>query len=100
MCINNAWGTVCDDRFGNEDAAVACSQISGYSRQQASAITHHSTARGQGPIFLSDLNCVGTEANLLSCRREDNLFVGQHNCNHSNDAVIRCFGRFKSFTSL
>ncbi len=91
---------MCDDRFGNEDAAVACSQISGYSNQEASVIQHHSSAGGQGPIFLSDLNCVGTETNLLACRREDNLIVGQHSCNHSDDAVIRCFGKFKSLCNL
>ncbi len=93
MCINNAWGTVCDDRFGNEDAAVACSQISGYSRQEASVIQHHSSAGGQGPIFLSDLNCVGTETNLLACRREDNLPIGLHTCSHDQEVSIRCSGK-------
>ena len=31
VCVNNAWGTVCDSRFGSEDAAVACSGLSGFS---------------------------------------------------------------------
>ena len=97
LCINNAWGTVCEDRFGNEDAAVACSQISGYSRQEASVVTRDFSTMGQGPIFLSDLNCIGDEANLLACMREDNLIVGQHNCNHSRDVAIRCLGRLNTF---
>ena len=27
VCINNAWGTVCDDQFGFEDAIVVCRQM-------------------------------------------------------------------------
>ncbi len=30
VCINNAWGTVCDDRFDSLDATVACKQLEGF----------------------------------------------------------------------
>ena len=30
VCINNAWGTVCDDRFDSLDATVACTQLEGF----------------------------------------------------------------------
>ena len=27
VCINNAWGTVCNDQFGVKDAIVVCTQM-------------------------------------------------------------------------
>ena len=29
LCLNNAWGTVCNSRFGSEELQVVCTQITG-----------------------------------------------------------------------
>lgn len=29
ICINNAWGTICDTRFGLNELEVACNELGG-----------------------------------------------------------------------
>ena len=33
LCINEAWGSVCDSAFDNNDASVACGQLTGLDRE-------------------------------------------------------------------
>ena len=33
VCINDAWGTVCSNSFGQNEAAVACGRLGGYTRE-------------------------------------------------------------------
>ncbi len=49
--------------------------------------------RGTGPIFLSEVHCVGTEEDLLSCPQLS-LGIGVHKCDigHSQDAGVHCPG--------
>ena len=42
-----------------------------------------------GDIFLDNVVCRGTESSLLECSTNA---IGQHNCDHSEDAGVRCEG--------
>ena len=46
---------------------------------------------GTGPIYLSSLNCHGSEANLLECVTHARA-TGVHDCSHLNDAGVHCQG--------
>ena len=45
---------------------------------------------GNSSILLDDLRCSGEEESLLDCERDGE--VGTHDCDHSEDAGVRCEG--------
>jgi deleted-in-malignant-brain-tumors protein 1 len=86
ICFNNTWGTVCDDFWGGNDATVVCRQL-GFSPFNAIATVRASYGMGTGPIYLDDVSCGGSETRLDACGANP---IGQHNCQHSEDAGVRC----------
>ncbi|XP_072171895.1 uncharacterized protein [Diadema setosum] len=79
---NGAWGTVCDDHFDGNDAAVVCRQLgfTGYS-------TYGSASPGTGDIVMDDLACTGSESNLAQCGHAGYLV---ENCGHGEDIGVTC----------
>ena len=46
-----------------------------------------SVVDGTGQIVLDDLLCTGNESRLIDCPHKG---LGNHNCDHSEDAGVRC----------
>ena len=83
--MNNAWGTVCDEGWDDQDAAVVCRQL-GFPPNLAS---HSSLRSGSGPVFWSSVNCTGEEEELLDC--ELDVPSDYYSCLlHESDAGVVC----------
>ena len=84
---NGTWGTVCDDDWNLQDAAVVCHQL-GYINATA-ALGSARFGAGSGPILFSELACIGNESIITECHH---LLTGVHNCSHSEDVGVVCEG--------
>ncbi|KAK2916400.1 hypothetical protein Q8A67_000774 [Cirrhinus molitorella] len=88
ILYNGQWGTVCDDGWDSNDAAVVCRQL-GCGR----AVSAHGSAhfgQGSGQIWLDDVGCSGSESSLTQCSHRS---FGSHDCGHSEDAGVVCLGK-------
>ncbi|XP_030840612.1 deleted in malignant brain tumors 1 protein-like isoform X2 [Strongylocentrotus purpuratus] len=85
VIYNGIWGTICDDSWDLADATVACTQL-GFG-PALDAVQSAGFGQGSGPIHLDSVSCLGPELTIQSCSHNG---VGVHNCNHGEDAGIRC----------
>ncbi|XP_074427291.1 scavenger receptor cysteine-rich type 1 protein M130-like [Larus michahellis] len=81
------WGTVCDDSWDTNDAAVVCKQLRCGSAVKAHAEAHFGP--GSGPIWMADVECHGTESALSDCTSIEDF---RQYCDHSEDAGMTCSG--------
>ena len=109
ICVNNAWGTVCDRFWDTTDGNIVCRQL-GYQNSGSSAICcisvsvefsgihvgstpRHSSFFGVGslPVLLGGLRCTGSEDSLIECVRDDQVLPG---CSYLNIAGVECEGLY------
>ncbi|XP_037400456.1 deleted in malignant brain tumors 1 protein-like isoform X2 [Pygocentrus nattereri] len=84
---NGQWGTVCDDNWDIDDAAVVCREMRCGRAVSATHSAHF--GQGSGKILLDDVHCYGHESNLRKCSHNG---FGKHNCYRGEDAGVTCSG--------
>lgn len=81
------WGTVCDHGWDDMDATVVCRQL-GFLNGTATRQAYFGT--GSGPVWLSQVDCLGNETKLSHCIHNEAGNVG--NCSHKQVAGVQCNG--------
>ena len=76
---------MCDDKWDQPDAEVICHQLGFSSGQQVTTQAHFGP--GTGHIHLDDVGCSGSEISIMECAHSG---IGNHNCDHSEDAGVVC----------
>ena len=102
MCVGDEWGTVCDQMWDMDDATVACRQLQldstgiGYHSllyfhydhiSDSVALPGGSFGEGTGSIWLTNIQCTGSEMSLINCTASSS---GVNSCTHAQDAGVRC----------
>ncbi|XP_048257786.1 deleted in malignant brain tumors 1 protein-like [Haliotis rufescens] len=83
----NVWGTVCSgSSFSTQEAQVVCKMVN---LPWTSANVTNSYGPGEGLVWLSNVNCTGTETSLDECSHSG---WGTASCSHSSDVGVVCSG--------
>ena len=94
VCINNTWGAVCPNSFGESEASVVCRQLGFISQSQQVLIGFPGSGPilfppGSVPIYLAGIDCNGTEESLLQCPLAEEI----EECQFFLEAGLLCPGK-------
>ena len=89
ICLNRAWGTICNNSFSISDAAVVCRQLR-YHFNRSQVIPTSNLSQASDPIFPDELACTGNENTVEDC---GGSAPGLYTCTHAKDTAIRCIGK-------
>ena len=115
ICLNDEWGTVCDQNWNVTDAGVVCRQLnmayigtiaiseprfvtlvllpaclmkfSSSPNLGAEAFIGSNFSAGSGRIWLDNVQCTGSERTIINCAASS---TGNNSCTHAQDAGVRC----------
>lgn len=84
---NNTWGSVCGQTWDKKNADVVCRML-GYinSTEPRNGADY---GKGNGTIWLNNVQCTGTENSLFSCVHDG---WRNHTCTSGNEANVSCIG--------
>ena len=82
VCHLNVWGSICSDSWSRNDGIVACHQL-GLAFLTISKHDYH--GQGSGRIWLSSVQCSGSETGLINCSHSG---LESYRC--SRVAGVRC----------
>lgn len=86
--FNGEWGTVCDTKFDEEASKVVCRGLGFNAGGSARRV-----GGGRGSIWLSNVECDGTELDVGDCRK---TCGSGKTCTHKRDVGVCCWGKRSS----
>ncbi|XP_022086705.1 scavenger receptor cysteine-rich type 1 protein M130-like isoform X2 [Acanthaster planci] len=82
---NNTWGSICDNDWDINDAAVVCRMLGFPGAEAAKAGAYF--GQGSGPVHMDGVACTGSEGNFGDC---PSSCWKEPQCSHSQDACVIC----------
>lgn len=86
ILFKGQWTSICDSSFGNIDARTICSILGYRDTGIAQSFTGSHFGLASGDIYLSRLNCKGTETDIKLCSPS----WSKNYCDHRHVAAVNC----------
>ncbi len=85
LCLEGVWGSICHAGWNTNEANVVCKQL-GFSSAGNTPLFAAFYGQSSGPIFITNVNCGGTESYLIDCP----VGLSLATCTHFQDAAVSC----------